>query len=31
MTLRKSDDLFELKDALNSLAASLEARHGSRH
>jgi signal transduction histidine kinase len=30
MNLRKSDDLVELKDALNSLAETLEARHGTR-
>jgi nitrogen fixation/metabolism regulation signal transduction histidine kinase len=27
MNLRKTDDMVELKDALNSLAASLEERH----
>ena len=30
MNLRKTDDLVELKDALNSLAEELQARHGSR-
>jgi signal transduction histidine kinase len=29
MNLRKNDDMVELKDALNSLAASLEARYPS--
>lgn len=30
MNLRKTDELKELRDALNSLAESLQARHGSR-
>jgi methyl-accepting chemotaxis protein len=30
MNLRRTDDLVELKDALNSLAEALQARHGTR-
>ena len=30
MNLRRTDDLVELKDALNSLAEALNARHGTR-
>jgi len=30
MNLRRTDDMVELKDALNSLAEALHARHGSR-
>lgn len=30
MNLRRTDDLVELKDALNGLAEALQARHGSR-
>ena len=29
LQMRESDDLVELKDALNDLAAALEARHGA--
>jgi nitrogen fixation/metabolism regulation signal transduction histidine kinase len=30
LNLRRTDDLVELKDALNSLAETLQARHGTR-
>jgi signal transduction histidine kinase len=30
LNLRRTDDLIELKDALNSLSEALHARHGSR-
>jgi nitrogen fixation/metabolism regulation signal transduction histidine kinase len=30
MNLRRTDDLVELKDALNGLAEALQARHGTR-
>ena len=30
MNLRRTDDLVELKEALNSLAEALQARHGTR-
>lgn len=30
MNLRRTDDLVEMKDALNSLAEALQARHGTR-
>lgn len=30
INLRRTDDLVELKDALNDLAESLQARHGTR-
>jgi len=30
LNLRRTDDLIELKDALNSLSEALQARHGTR-